>query len=81
MILPPWVVEVLNHASVVNTLGASAMVPDTIRPLVVPLKVDAVLASPTMAPAAPRVTPVPTVALSNPAQSVTVVPELSPSRQ
>ena len=53
MILPPLVLVVLTHASVVNDAGAPVRNEFVLaQPVLVPLKVDAVLASPTIAPAA-----------------------------
>ncbi len=69
MILPPRVVVVLNHASVVKVSGPVIALGDETRLSAVPLNVVAVSASPITAPAAPRVTPVPTTPSMNPAQS------------
>ena len=54
-ILPPLVVVVLTHASTAKASGPAIGVELLTRPFGVPSNVDAVLASPLIAPAAPRV--------------------------
>ena len=80
MILPPLVVVVLNQASIVNVPGAATGVCVATSPLL-PLNVDALSASPLIAPIAPRVTPVDTAPSSKPTESTAVAPADSPNRK
>ena len=71
-ILPPAVEVVLNQASTEKVSGPTWAAFDTAKPVPEPLKVEAVLVSPMMAPVWPPVTPALAVAVVKPAQSLTV---------
>ena len=80
MILPPRVVVVLNHASKLKVFGPGiGFCLATNPPL--PSNVGALLASPLMAPVAPRATPEGTAPSLKPTEAIAVAPEDSPSRQ
>jgi hypothetical protein len=69
-----------RQASIVNVPGAATGVCVATSPLL-PLNVDALLASPLIAPVAPRVTPVDTAPSSKPTESTAVAPVDSPNRK
>jgi hypothetical protein len=79
--LPPLVDVVLIQLSAVKVFAPTSALLLTAKPLPVPSKVDALLASSMIAPAVPRVTPVPAAASLKPIQSTTALPEGSPRRQ
>ena len=80
-ILPPLVVVVLTHASMVKRFGPAMAVELAPVPAVVPLNEVALSVSPVIAPATPRVTPEASVMLLPPTRSAAVLPLASPSRQ
>src|SRR5690606_8066787 len=90
----PLDVVVLNHVSTDMLSSEYSWCAVTMRPLLVPLKRDAVLGPPAMGPAPPRVTPEPAVPLTTlnvplvwvvlatgPLVFTTAVPLASPSRK
>ena len=81
MIFPPVVLVVLIQNSSENAVGGAMLACVATSPLAVPLKVDAPLLSPAMAPPVAGVTPVPTAPSLVPAQSMPAVAPEPLSRQ
>ena len=71
----------MNQTSWEKVSGAGMSCVETTEPLLVPSKVEAVSEELVSAPAVPRVTPVPAVVSSVPAQSETVESPVASSRR